>query len=165
MSLMKKYEQEARIEKPDGSIIGPYRASFPGGIILLLDQTADVEEGDVILRELPNGKDERNQVTEATFYSRGVSGTGPHFQIKYRKGQPAEAQKPSQTININGAQSVQVGDYNTQNIINSFEVLVKKIEDSNTPDNQKAEAKSLLRKLLEHPAVVSVIGAAAGGIF
>lgn len=73
--------------------------------------------------------------------------------------------KPNQTINIHGAQSVQVGDHNTQNMINSFEALVKKIESSEAPPEQKEEAKGILRKFLEHPAVVSVIGAAAGAIF
>jgi predicted phage tail protein len=165
MSLSKKFEADARIEKPDGSVIGPYKASFPGGIIFLLDETVDIEEGDFILRKLPNGKDERNQVTEATFYSNGVAGMGAHYQIKYRKnGQPG-MQKPNQTINIHGAQSVQVGDYNTQTIINSFEALLKKIELSDIPAEQKEETKGMLRKLLEHPAVVAVIGATAGNIF
>lgn len=165
MSLVKKSEEDARIEKADGSVIGPYKASFPGGTIFVLDQTADIEEGDVILRKLPSGKDERSIVTEATFYRQGVSGMGAHYQIKYRKGGQAEMKQPSQTINIHGAQSVQVGDYNTQNIINSFEALVKKIESSEVPQEQKEEAKGMLRKLLEHPAVVSVIGAATGEFF
>jgi len=165
MSLLRKFEEDARIEKSDGSVIGPFKASFPGGTIFLLDETADVEEGDVILRKLPSGKDERSIITEATFYKQGVSGMGAHYQIKYRKGGQADMKKPNQTINIHGAQSVQVGDYNTQNIINSFEALVKKIESSEVPPEQKEEAKGILRKLLEHPAVVSVIGAAAGGIF
>lgn len=165
MSLLKDFEDKARIEKQDGSVIGPYRASFPGQTIFLLDEKADVEEGDVILRELPSGKDERSIVTEATYYKRGISGMGPHYQLKYRKGGQSNMQKPNQTINIHGAQSVQVGDHNTQNIVTSFEVLVKKIESSDLPPAQKEEAKSILRKLLEHPAVVSVIGAAAGAVF
>ncbi len=74
-------------------------------------------------------------------------------------------QKPGHTINIHGAQSVQVGDHNTQNIVNSFEALVKKIESADVPPVQKEEAKGMLRKLLEHPAVVSVIGAAAKAVF
>ena len=165
MSLLRRFEEDARIEKTDGSVIGPYKAAFPGGTIFLLDATADIEEGDVILRKLPSGKDERSIVTEATFYKHGVSGMGAHYQIKYRKGGQAEMKKPNQTINIHGAQSVQVGDHNTQNMINSFEALVKKIESSEAPPEQKEEAKGILRKFLEHPAVVSVIGAAAGAIF
>lgn len=165
MRLLKEFEDEARIEKQGGSVLGPYKASFPGQTIFLLDEKADVEEGDVILRELPSGKDERSIVTEATFYKRGVTGMGPHYQLKYRKGEQSDMQKPGHTINIHGAQSIQVGDYNTQNIVNSFEALVQKIESADLPPAQKEEAKGMLRKLLEHPAVVSVIGAAAGAIF
>lgn len=165
MSILKDFEDRARVEKKNGAVVGPYKASFPGGTIFILDEKADVEEGDVILRELPSGKDERCIITEATFYKRGVAGMGAHYQIKYRKGGQSEMQKPGNTINIHGAQSVQVGDYNTQNIVNSFEALVKKIESSELPLEQKSEAKGMLRKLLEHPVVVSVIGAAAGAIF
>lgn len=165
MSFPKEFEDPARIEKQDGSVLGPYKALFPGQVIFLLDEKADVEEDDVILRELPNGKDERCIVTEATFYKRGLNGIGPHYQLKFRKGGQSEIQKPGHTINIHAAQSVQVGDHNTQNIVNSFESLVSKIESADLPPEQKEEAKSMLRKLLEHPAVVSVIGAAAGSVF
>jgi hypothetical protein len=146
-------------------VIGPYKASFPGKTIFLLDEKADIEEGDVVLRKLPSGKDERSIITEATFYKRGVDSMGAHYQLKYRKGGQSEMQKPGNTINIHGAQSVQVGDHNTQNIVNSFEALVRKIEAADLPPEQKEEAKGMLRKLLAHPAVVTVIGAAAGAVF
>lgn len=165
MNILNKFEDDARIEKQNGSVVGPYKASFLGKTVLILDETADVEEGDVILRALPNGKDERCKVTDVTFYNRGVAGMGAHYQIKYRKGGQSEMQKPGHTINIHGAQSVQVGDHNTQNIVNSFEALVKKIEAADLPPVQKEEAKGMLRKFLEHPDVVSVIGAAAGAVF
>lgn len=58
----------------------------------------------------------------------------------------------------------QIGDYNTQNIVNSFEALVK-IEATDSMPEQKEEAKGILRKLLEHPLVISVLGAAVGGVF
>ena len=142
MDILKKFEDDARIEKQDGSVVGPYKASFPGKTIFILDEKADV-----------------------AFYKSGVAGMGAHFQIKYSKGGQSEMQKPGHTINIHGAQSVQVGDHNTQNIVNSFEALVKKIESADVPPVQKEEAKGMLRKLLEHPAVVSVIGAAAKAVF
>lgn len=164
MNLLDEFEN-ARIEKQDGSVIGPYKALFPGETIFLLDEKADVEEGDVVLRELPNGKDERSIITEAKFYKRGVASMGAHYKLEYSKSGQSEMQKPGNTININGAQSVQVGDYNTQNIVNSFEALVKKIESADLPSEQKEEAKGMLHKLLEHPAVITVIGAAAGAVF
>ena len=165
MDILKKFEDDARIEKQDGSVVGPYKASFPGKTIFILDEKADVEEGDVILRELPSGKDERCIITDVAFYKSGVAGMGAHFQIKYSKGGQSEMQKPGHTINIHGAQSVQVGDHNTQNIVNSFEALVKKIESADVPPVQKEEAKGMLRKPHSHTVVVSVIGAAAKAVF
>lgn len=125
MSLINQMKEEARIEKKDGSVIGPIKAIFSGGTIFLLDQSADVEEGDTILRKLPSGRDERSLVTEATFYNRGqAAGNLARITNSNLKGEASEMQK-SHSITINGAQSVQIGDYNTQNIVNSFEALVK----------------------------------------
>lgn len=152
--------EPARVEKQDGCVVGPYKAMFAGNTILILDPQADVEEGDTVLRQLPNGKDERSVVTNANFYSEGPGSFGAHYQLKFRKGPPM-ASKPAQNINITGAQSVQIGDYNTQNIVNSFEALIKQIESSNATTQEKAEARSLLGAFLKHPAVVALLGAAA----
>lgn len=162
MGILKS--EDARIEKANGDVVGPYKASFAGNTIILDDPKADVEEGDTILRQLPNGKDERSFVTEATFFNTGVGRRGPHYQIKFRKGNAPVEHKPVQNINISGAQSVQIGDYNSQNIINSFEALSQKIESSSATLEEKEEAKSLLSKCLSHPLVVSVLGTAVGSI-
>lgn len=163
MSLFDKKE-DARIEKVGGEIVGPYKALFAGDTIVITDPKADVEEGDTILRKLPNGKDERSTVTSTTFYNHGVGPIGPHYQLKFRKGGESNMQKPTQNINITGAQSVQIGDYNTQNIITSFETLVKQIDALPANTTEKQEAKSRLYAFLSHPLVVSVLGAVAGTV-
>lgn len=161
MGLLKN--EDAMIEKANGDVIGPYKASFAGDTIIINNSLADVEEGDTVLRRLPNGKDERSVVTKATFYNTGIGSFGPHYQIKFKKGGSME-HKPVQNINISGVQSLQIGDYNSQSIINSFEALSQKIESSSASKEEKEEAKSLLSKFLSHPLVVSVLGAAAGAI-
>ena len=85
MGILEEYQEDARVEKPDGTVFGPYKASFPGKTIFILDKNANVVEGDVVLRALPNGNDERSVVSEATFYKKGAAGIGPHYQIKYTK--------------------------------------------------------------------------------
>ncbi|SBV53150.1 RIP homotypic interaction motif [Xanthomonas bromi] len=162
MSILKPNE-EARVERRDGQVVGPYKAKFAGSTIIIADQMADVEAGDTVLRRLPNGKDERSVVTEATFFDQGITGIGAHYQVKFRKGGESTAQRPSHNITISGAQSIQIGDYNVQNIANSFDTLVKMIESSNAPPQEKEEAKSLISQLLQHPAVVAIIGGLAGG--
>jgi hypothetical protein len=157
-------KEEARVEKRDGQVVGPYKAIFAGGTIILADKMADVESGDTILRRLPSGKDERSVVTEATFFNQGVGSMGAHYQVKFKKGGESPTQRPTQNINISGAQSVQIGDYNTQNIVNSFEALTKMIDSSNASPHEKAQAKSLLGQFLQHPLVVSIVGAVAGAV-
>lgn len=67
-----------------------------------------------------------------------------------------------QTININGSSNFQVGNGNTQEIQAGVSVVINAIERSEAPPQQKEEAKTLLRKFLEHPLVASVAGGAIG---
>ena len=156
--------EKARVEKRDGQVLGPYEAVFAGDSIIIADRMADVESGDTILRCLPNGKEERSVVTEATFFSHGIGQFGPHYQVKFRKADETSGGRSSQHINISGAQSVQIGDYNTQNIVGSFEALTKLIDASSASDSEKEGAKSLLSQFLRHPLVVSIVGAVAGAV-
>lgn len=156
--------EKALVEKRDGQVLGPYEATFAGNTIIIADRMADVESGDTILRSLPNGKQERSVVTEVTFFNRAIGNLGPHYQVKFRLGGEVASSHPSQHISITGAQSVQIGDHNTQSIVNSFEALAKMIDSSNAPAGEKNEAKTLLSQFLRHPLVVSIVGAVAGAV-
>jgi hypothetical protein len=68
------------------------------------------------------------------------------------------------TNNFHGAASAQFGDHNSQIINNYFSELSGKIESSEATFEEKAEAKSLLMKVSEHPLlsrIISGIGVAA----
>lgn len=157
-------KEDARVEKIDGSVVGPYNATFAGNTIVIWDAQADIEERDIILRKLPSGKDERSLVTEATFFQ-NVHSIPSHYQIKFKKWSASQMQqKPSHNITIHGAHSVQIGDYNTQNIINSIQALKNHIESSTVSEEEKEEAKSLLSKFLSHPLVTSILGVTAGAV-
>lgn len=75
-------------------------------------------------------------------------------------------EKPQQhSVNIgiiNGA--TQIGNNNTQNFKNIFEYLINEIEKNNSSPEEIKEAKSLLKKALEHPITSSVIGASVGAL-
>lgn len=152
------------INKRNGETAGPYKAIFAGGTIVIDDAMANIAEGDTILRRLPNGMDERSTITEATFFNKGTGSIGAHYQVKFSKGVKSSSAKLAHHINITGAQSVQIGDYNTQNIINSFEELIERIEATDASSGEKAEVKSLMKNFLEHPLVVAVVGAVAGSV-
>jgi hypothetical protein len=66
----------------------------------------------------------------------------------------------NKTINITGSQNVVVGDNNHAS--QSIRDLVHLIEHSDGSPEQKQEAKSLLRKFLEHPLVSAAAGGAIG---
>lgn len=96
-------KEPALVEKKDGEIIGPYDATFTGSTIFIWDGTADVIEGDVILRNLPNGKTERSTITNATFYNVGTR--GPHYQLKFTKGSTDSGIRAS-TVALDGVQII-----------------------------------------------------------
>ena len=68
----------------------------------------------------------------------------------------------NQTINISGSSGFQVGDHNSQSIKIGIEALVQEIDSSSASADDKAEAKSLVRKVLEHPLVSAIVGGAIG---
>jgi len=165
MGIFGKFPNEdAKIEKDNGSILGPYKTIFAGDTIIITDSTADIEEGDVILRKLPNGKDERSITTNVKFFQK-MHSIPAHYQVKFQKESSKKMDKKSpQNITIHGAQSVQIGDFNTQNVINSIQSLKNQIESSTGSPEEKEEAKSLLNKFISHPLVASILGAAVGTI-
>ena len=66
----------------------------------------------------------------------------------------------NQTVNISNSSNVVVGNNNTQTIKNTVRDLVSVIESSSASLADKTEAKSLLRKFLEHPLLAAVASGA-----
>ncbi len=156
--------EEARIEKHDGIIVGPYQMLFAGNTIIIADEKADVEEGDTILRALPSGKDERSLITNAKFFKK-MHSIPSHYQIKFTKGKTQmSGSNQHGNITIQNAHSVQIGDNNTQNVINSFQYLIDQINSSDSSPEEKEEAKSYLNSFIKHPLIASLLGAGAGAL-
>lgn len=66
----------------------------------------------------------------------------------------------NQTVNISNSSNVVVGNDNSQTITNTVRNLISVIESSTASTEEKAEAKSLLRKFLEHPLLAAIAGGA-----
>jgi hypothetical protein len=64
----------------------------------------------------------------------------------------------SQNINISSSSNVSISGSNTQANNITLQDLISKIENVNAPNEQKEEARSLLRQFLTHPLVSSVAG-------
>ena len=64
------------------------------------------------------------------------------------------------TVN-NPTGPVQIGNHNVA-VVQVIDFLIEQIEKSNAPEAEKAEAKSRIHRMLEHPLVSAVVGAVAG---
>ena len=60
--------------------------------------------------------------------------------------------------------NVQIGDGNTQNIVNAFEELISKVDSSDATPSEKEEAKGLLKTLFSNPTFSSILGGATAGL-
>jgi len=70
----------------------------------------------------------------------------------------------SRHITVHGSSNVQIGNANIQDVSIQIEKIIAAIDSSPASETEKAEAKSLLKKFLEHPLVTSIAGGLAGSI-
>jgi hypothetical protein len=100
-----------------------------------------------------------------TYEKFGAPKTASELQNRVSPTLPVPAN--SHTVNVYGGihgGQLQVGDHNTQTIVNALQALKGKIDSANATPEQKQEAKGLLRSLATHPLVTSVLGGLAGGV-
>ena len=69
MSMLTKIQEEIEVRKKDGSVKEGYKAAFSGTTISVLDVSADIQEGDVVIRKLPNGNEDPHYITKVNYYS------------------------------------------------------------------------------------------------
>lgn len=166
MSIQKLMTDNAFIEDKNGERFGPFKTKFGGSKIIFFDDKLLAKEEDVVIQPLPNGTEQRFVVTDVQFNS-GMRGIKAHFSIsivKESKQQKEEKVATNTTFHINNSH-VQVGDGNIQNIVNSIEQLVEKIDNSKSTSEQKEEAKGLLKTFISNPTVAAVLGGAVSGLF
>ncbi|ADZ13605.1 hypothetical protein [Cronobacter phage ENT39118] len=157
--------EDAYILKPDGSRFGPYKAKFAGSTVIVNDPKADIADGDQVSRVLPNGKEEIKHIKTCSFYNHGIANQGAHFQLKVQPIAQAESYVKHQTFNISGANSnVQIGNHNQMEFRENVNYLLSAIEKAEGTPEEKAQAKGLLRKFLEHPLVTTIAGSAADAL-
>jgi hypothetical protein len=67
----------------------------------------------------------------------------------------------SSHISVTSSQNVQIGNHNVQQFKGYIEQIIHAIDNYPSDEKQKAEAKSLLKKFLEHPLVTAIAGSLA----
>lgn len=163
MDLRSLQNDKVFVEKADGSRTGPHRTAVSQGSATIFDEQLDVNDGEKLIRPLPNGREEVYLILSAE-YSPGLHSIPPHFNLKLQKTTAVQAHPKHTTVNIHHSTGIQVGDHNVLNIQNALNELVQRIEDSAAPPEQKAEAKGKLAAFLGHPLVSSVLGGIVSGI-
>jgi len=68
------------------------------------------------------------------------------------------------SISVHGSSNVQIGNSNIQDVSLEIQKLIIAIDNANGTEAEKTEAKSLLKQLLEHPLLVSIVGGLASTI-
>jgi hypothetical protein len=154
------------IRHQDDRTTGPLKVAFSKDKFTVFDPSLDVTEGDIVERPLPNGKAERYDIIHVHFSQGMMDAIPPSYDLQVSKqGSLVPFQKPGVTnISISNSQGFQVGDHNTQNIVDSFKEMIQRIDNGSGTPEEKKEAKSRLRTFLEHPLTAAVVGAAAGGL-
>ena len=165
MSLESLMTDDVYIENAHGERNGPYKTKFGGDSLTVFNEKLVITEGDIVIQPLPNKTEVRFVVTDTKFSS-GLRGIKPHYSInvvKESKQQKEQELATNTTFHINNS-NVQVGDGNIQNIVNSFEQLIKEIDSSDSTPEQKEKAKGLLGSLISNPTVAAILGGAVSGL-
>ena len=69
-----------------------------------------------------------------------------------------------QHVSVQNSSGVQIGNSNVQDLSVHIGKIISAIDHSTANEQQKAEAKSLLKRFLEHPLVASIAGGLASNI-
>lgn len=143
----------------------PYPCTFAKDKVTIFEEGIDVREGEKVLRTLTHGVTESYTILHVD-HGRAFHGIPARVRLEVRKDTSLRPTAEGRTthVNISHSTGIQVGDYNTQQIVNSFSQLIQQIEGADAPPEQKAEAKARLLGFISHPLVNTALGAGATGL-
>lgn len=165
-------KDQVTVKSTDGSQSATYMTHIGSNdghhVATIFDENFIGQEGWILSRVLPGGREEAYLIMEAN-YSPRLNSIPPRWSLKLRKGvslsqmQQELQMKQAPVININNSQGIQIGDHNVQHIASSLQGLIEKIDQSSASQQEKHEAKGLVARLLENPTVASLLGGAISG--
>lgn len=95
----------------------------------------------------------------------GLTRTGHARALSVKFKKPDQPAQPTFHIGaITAHAPMQIGNGNTMSIDAFYTAAISRIDAADAPPDQKAEAKSLLGQMFEHPLLCSVLGGLAGGL-
>ncbi|MDO5531976.1 hypothetical protein [Sutterella sp.] len=150
--------EEFTIINTDGEIFQAI-GRFTGDLLIVEKPNFDIEVDDTILKKSHTGKQIRYTVTEVNYFERGITHIRhPHYQIKFIPEKQIKENSASTNVSIKNSSNIIIGDNNTQVFEQHLLHLIDEINKSNFSEDEKANAKNLLKKLLTNPVVASVVG-------
>ncbi|UPF04845.1 hypothetical protein MXB02_04185 [Pseudomonas mosselii] len=156
-----RMEKDTVIVERGGREVGRHSCCFTQPRLTIMGDNIDVAEGDKIFQLLPNGSRVEFEVDDVN-YQRGLGRMNGCFELELAKVR-AQPKRPAGTttnhITINGSTGIQIGDHNVQHLQAAMKEVLAAIESAHASEKDKAEAKGLLSKFLEHPLVSAAVGA------
>jgi hypothetical protein len=116
------------LKKQSGREVQGIRASVQRGKIFISDGTLPLEEGDILVRELPNGMTESYVIEDRGYYA-AIGGIHAHYQAKVRRESTPSSSYGHTVWNVSG-QNARVNIHSQDNSSNTVAV---------TPANVLAE--------------------------
>lgn len=163
-------KDSVNVYKSNGDFVAKCDAEINGHKILIYNSYFGiVDRGYKISRYSNTGDEELFIVTSIEAYgdeenSHDITKWNPYLICQVVKAGDNSALEKRQNIQIHNAQSVQIGDHNTANISNSFQSLINEINNSNATPEQKTEAKSRLKAVIESPLFNTILGSSAAAL-
>lgn len=153
MSMFKQFNNEnVTLVKANGERHEDIEASVQSDMIFIDDASLPIEEGDVIIRKLPNGLVEKYKVLDRGFHEK-FSSISAHYQVKVQKLSGIKQSKSGKTVyNLGDNSRVNINSNDSSiNIINMeskhlFAEIKSKVEENVESENERQE---LIRRLNE----------------
>jgi hypothetical protein len=153
------YQWTSRVTVPEGNFIGmlPHFFAVRGSSVDAYIRAFR----DAVLQPLLRGLQYKLEEIEGKLPSERTDLVSETL-LQIIKGMPLNIDQ--RVINLSGSgNSIQIGDGNTLSNSTTLQLtigqLLRGIEDSNAPAADKADAKNLLQRFLEHPLTSTIVGA------
>lgn len=153
MNLTRLMTDKMWIEGLDGVRRGPYKTKFGGHAILVFQPELSVTEHDRIIQSLPDGSEQGYRIEGAS--SNAQRGHIPaHISIRIVKDDtPPAVAEMSAAVETEDARRISL----------ALAMLSQAIEAAGLPDEQRSEARHLLRALTETRVIKTLLGNGAAG--
>jgi hypothetical protein len=144
---------------------GPFAAVFDNERFTLFDESLEINPGDCVERVLGNGRIEKFDVGKVHYEDafQTIPASVEVWVVPRQVGlAPARKGGLVQNIPARVPQNPPAAAPNSRNIIESLKLLYERIEHAAASPEDKQEAKSRLRAVLENPLISSLVGGTAG---